>query len=197
MQRQAWVFLTDDDERALLDRLCATTGVKVLPGRYFRGDPALVRTDPASLETAQLRRNEAWLHLVHPAASESIVIQPVESGPYAGWSKLDEVRSEVVTLVRALPEAQGLGPSRLTASTHAWFAGEKLRKSAAFTVWVAEAMRAVEDTYPVTQFDWIRVAPGARAFAAGGGRLHYLYRDVALDPAPGAEQVSSHGSARK
>lgn len=194
MIRQAWVFLTDEDERDLLTRLSETVSLRVATGRYFRGDPALLRTDPGALESAQLRSTERWHFLFHPTASERLVTHPIENGPFAGWFRLDEVRSEVLVLVRALPEPQGLAPSRLQANTHAWFGGKRERKSPLFSTWVAEAMRIVEEAYPSTEFDWIRCAPSAAAFAQAGGTLHYLYRKVAPAPAPDRTLPRSHGS---
>lgn len=180
MIRQSWVFLTDVDEADLIARLSGETALRQLPGRFFRGTEADLRTRPEALETAQLRANERWVHLLHPLASATLVVHPVDDGPFKGWMRLDETRSEVLTLVRPLPEPRGLGPARLQASTHAWFGGEKLRKNATFTSWVARATKVLEAAYEPTAFDWIRVAPDARRWQEAGGRLHYLYRDVAL-----------------
>lgn len=181
MQRQVWVFLDDADERELLAEL-TQTGARTLEGRFFRGTKDDARTRPETLEGAQLRANERWIHLIHPTFSRELVVDELTDGPYAGWSRLDPVRSEVLTLVRALPEAQGLGPSRLQANTHAWFGGEKVRKSGEFSRWVSDAMRLVESRYPMVGFDWLRAAPGAESWAQAGGRLHYLYKAVPLTP---------------
>jgi hypothetical protein len=179
--RQSWVFLTDADEADLVARLSSTAPLRCLPGRFFKGTEADLRARPEALETAQLRANERWVHLLHPLASQSLVAHPVEEGPFAGWMRLDETRSEVLTIVRPLPGPQGLAPARLQAATHAWFGGEKLRKSGTFSAWAGQALKLVE-AFPPTALEWIRCAPDARRWSEGGGRLHYLYRDVALAP---------------
>lgn len=191
MQKQIWVYLTPDDEASLLGRLSERASLRVVRGRFFKGDIATLRT-AADLETADLRKGEHWTHLLHPTATQQLVAHPMTDGPYAGWSRLDEVRSEVLSIVRPDADAQGLAPARLVANSHAWFGGDKLRKGPAFSAWLAEAMSLVEQLCPRTQFDWIRVAPGAEAFARAGGRLHYLYREVKLAPAAATEASTPH-----
>jgi hypothetical protein len=183
VQRQIWIFLEEADEEEVIRVLDGGAGLRRLSGRFFRGSPEDLREKPETLETAHLRSNEHWVHLIHPEFSQALVTQPVTEGPFTGWSRLDEIRSEVITLVRPLKDAQGLAPGQVRANTHAWFGGEKLRKSPAFAQWVAESLRRVEG-YPETVFDWIRVAPGAAAWAATGGKLHYLFREVSLEKQP-------------
>lgn len=180
MQRQIWIYLEESDEEEVIRLLDGGAGLKRLTGRFFRGTVGELRTHPEKLETAQLRSNERWTHLIHPTLSQELVAQPVTEGPFNGWSRLDEIRSEVITIVRPLRDAQGLAPGQVRANTHAWFSGEKTRKSPAFAQWVAESLRRVED-YPETAFDWIRVAPGAAAAAKSGHRLHYLFSEVSLE----------------
>jgi hypothetical protein len=195
VQRQVWMFLTEADADELVARLSAQLPLRRLAGRFFRGTAEDVRTRPESLETTELRRNEHWTHLIHPTASQELVVHEVTEGPYAGWSRLDEVRSEVLTIVRPDADSQGLGPGRIQANTHAWFGGAKLRKSPGFSLWVAEAMRVVEASYPATAFDWLHVAPGARTLAEGGTNLHYLYKAVPLEAAVGVTPSSRpHGA---
>ena len=181
MQRQVWIFLDDADEEAVLRSLDAGQGLRRLNGRFFRGTEADLRSRSEQLETAELKATERWIHLLHPTATQALVVHEVPEGPFQGWSRLDEVRSEVITLVRPLKDAQGLAPGQLRANTHAWFGGEKLRKSAAFSTWAADAMRTMEGD-PSTAFDWIRVAPAAAERARAGGRLHYLFRAVSPEP---------------
>ncbi len=181
MQRQVWIFLDDADEEELLRRLDHGGRLRRLTGRFLKGTVEDVLTRPEELETAQLKSNERWVHLIHPQASREIVLHPVTEGPFVGWSRLDEIRSEVITLVRPLKDTAGLSPAQLRANTHAWFSGEKVRKSPPFALWASEVMRTAEE-YPTTAFDWIRVAPGAAAWSRSGGRLHYLFREVALAP---------------
>jgi len=197
MQRQVWVFLNEADEKELLARLDKGVGLRRLPGRFVKGTVEDVHERPEQLETADLLTTERWTHLIHPTATRQIVLHPVTEGPFAGWSKLDEIRSEVVTLVRPLPDSAGLAPSQLRASTHAWFGAEKHRKSSEFTLWATELMRATEE-FPSTAFDWIRVAPGASEWSKSGGMLHYLFRRVALEPEAGATIMHRpHASIRE
>lgn len=178
MIRQLWVFLEEEDERELIARLSAEAPLAVLRGRFFRGGEAELRAAPGGLETRELTSREHRTFLLHREASAQLVVHHHEDGPLAGWSTLDEVRSEVVVIHRPEREPQGLAPARILASTHAWFAGTRLRKSPAFTTWVSRVMKHVEQTYPPTSLDWIRVAPAALRQAHGGGRLHYLYKEV-------------------
>jgi hypothetical protein len=181
VQRQVWIFLTAGDEEQFWSRVAASFPVRRLRGRFFRGTLDDLRARPESLETQDARRGERWTHLVHATASRELVATPVEEGPFQGYLRLDEVRSEVVSLVRVEPEGRLLGPSRLQAATHAWFNGQRLRKSPEFARWTSELFKMAEE-YPRSAFDWMHVAPGARAFAEAGGRLQYLYRDVGLEP---------------
>lgn len=180
MQRQVWVFLTEADEEALWSRIAATHPVRRLRGRFFRGPVEQLRLAPETLETRDLRATERWSHLIHATASEALVCHAVEEGPLKGFHRLDEARSDVISIVRPSITTQGLGPARVQAATHAWFAGKRLRKSPNFSRWTNEVLSMVE-TLPTTAFDWIHVAPLARTFATEGGRLHYLYRPVALE----------------
>jgi hypothetical protein len=191
VQKQVWIFLTADDEAALVDELRARAPIRALRGRFFRGTADDLRADPEALETRPARRGESVLHLIHRDASRELVADPVSDGPFAGWTRLDEVRSEVVTLVRPEHEPQRLGPSRVQAATHAWFAGTRLRKSAEFGRWVNEVLSVVA-ARPRTAFDWMHVADGARALAEGGGTLHYLYRPVGLEAAAGTPATRPH-----
>ena len=186
MQRQVWVFLTEADEEALWSRIAAAYPVRRLRGRFFRGSLEKLRSAPETLETRELRSTESWTHLLHDTASRELVTHAVDDGPMKGFSRLDEVRSEVISIVRPTVTSQGLGPARIQAATHAWFGGKRLRKGPEFSRWTNEVL-AMAESFPTTAFDWIHVAPQARSFATGGGRLHYLYRSVPLEA-----QASTH-----
>ncbi|MFM2151969.1 MAG: hypothetical protein RL199_404 [Pseudomonadota bacterium] len=191
MQKQVWIFLTPDDEAALIEELRARAPIRLLRGRFFRGTVDDLRTNPEALETKAARRGESIVHLLHAEASRTLVAEPVTDGPFAGWTRLDEVRSEVVTIVRPEPEPQGLGPARVQASTHAWFSGTRLRKSPGFGRWVNDVLGVVS-ARPATAFDWMHAADGARALAGSGGVLHYLYRPVALTAEAGTPATRPH-----
>lgn len=180
MQRQLWMFLTEGDEEALLARLGEAGPVRVLRGRYFRGSDEALRVAPETLETCELRSGEHLTHVLPASFEAKLAVHEVTSGPFLGWRRLDESRSECLTLARTDADTGGLAPARLATSAHGWFAGERVRKSQDFTRWMGEAMRAVERYWPGTEHDWIRIAPGAEAWARDGGRLHYLFRPVSL-----------------
>ena len=180
MQRQMWIFLAPEDEAGFIERLTGPDALVRLEGRFFRssGKELLAGRDP---DGAQLSAaGERWIHFVNPAITSDLVMHPVEEGPFAGRLRLDEVRSDVLTLVRPADEGKRLGPSRLFGASHEWFGGEKLRKSADFTLWMSRAMGRVEEAFPATEHDWLRVAPGAVTYAREGGQLHYLYREIRL-----------------
>jgi hypothetical protein len=181
VQKQVWLFLTEEDERALIARLSERHPVHLLPGRFFQGSVEALRAGEP-LPTRQARRTEQVSFLIHRELSRALVFDELTEGPYAGWRRLDEARSEVAMLVRPLPEPQGLAPGRLLAATHAWFGGTRLRKSAEFGRWVNEILETAA-AYPRTAFDWLHVAPGAAAAAESGAcPLHYLYKPVGLTP---------------
>ncbi len=175
MQKQVWVYLTEADERALLSELCGRFPLRLVGGRFFQGD---VDAD-APLLTRPLRRTEHCTFLIHREHSRELVWEELTDGPFAGWRRLDDVRSEVIALVRPEPEQQGLGPARVAASTHAWFGGKRLRKSHEFGRFVNEVLDVVQ-RYPATAFDWLHVAPEAARMALEGRPLHYLYKPVPL-----------------
>lgn len=191
MQKQLWVYLTAEDEAELVSLLAAEQGVKVLRGRWFQGDVATLARTPQTLATRDLTAREHWTQLLHPTATQKLVTHPVEDGPLAGFTRLDEVRSEVMTIVRPDPEPQGLAPSRIVANTHAWFGGDRQKKSHAFSKWVTSVLTLVDSRFESTSFDWLRVAPHAKAWAQAGGKLHYLYRQVGLE-APDRGPLTPH-----
>ena len=180
MQRQVWVFLTEADEETLWSRIAAAYPVRRLRGRFFRGSIDQLRSEPTALEVRDLRESERWTHLIHATASRELVVHEVTEGPLQGYLRLDEVRSEVISIVRPTITSQGLGPARVQSATHAWFGGKRLRKNPDFSRWTNEVLSMAEE-FPATAFDWIHVAPQARAYAGEGGRLHYLYRPVPLE----------------
>ena len=186
MQKQVWLFLTADDEEELLERLAAQFPLRRLAGPFFQGSLEELRSRPESLPTRQLKRGESRTHLFQAGLPNHLVLHALDDGPFAGWTRLDEVHSEVVTLVRPEPEPQGLAPSRLYLTTHVWQGGTKSRKSPEFSRFASELLKQVV-LYPTTAFDWMHVAPHARAYAHAGGKLHYLYQEVAIDPPQAGE----------
>ncbi len=190
MQRQVFIFLTEADEAELVAALAERLSLRRLAGPYFQGDVARLLAAPESVPVRQQRRGEARAHLFLDGAA--LVAHRMSDGPFDGWSRIDEARSEVLTLTRAEPSPQGLAPSRLYATTHWWEGATKVRKSSAFVRLVGQALDLVASSYPTCAFDWMRVAPGARAFALRGGRLHYLYQAVGLAPEPATPVTRPH-----
>ena len=175
-----WIFLAPEDEAEFIARIAGPDPLVRLDGRFFRspGRELAAGRDTAGAQLSAT--GDRWIHFVNPAITSDLVMHSVEEGPFAGSLRLDEVRSDVLTLVRPAHEGRRLGPSRLLGASHAWFGGEKLRKSADFTLWMSRAMGRVETAFPATEHDWLRIAPGAERFTQEGGELHYLYRKIAL-----------------
>jgi len=170
--RQIRVFLDEGDVAWLVRELSDPAPARVLRGRYCR------TAADGTTETAQASPGEERIHLVWPGPSPLIVTHPVASGPHAGWTALDERRSEVLTVVRVDPDERGLAPSSVEAFIHLQTPAGKVGKSAGFASWVARSLSRVEELCPPTERPWLRAAPGARRQAVQGLVLHYLGRSV-------------------
>lgn len=195
MIRQVWVFMEEADEQAFLAKIQAEAPISLLRGRYFRGDEEELREAPESLETRQLSAREHRTQLIHRDISKKLVIHHHQQGPFAGWSSLDEARSEVLTLIRPQREARGLAPSRLEGNSFLWLGAARIRKSPDFSRWLASMMRLMESSFEPTSLDWMFVAPEAKKRAEAGERLHYLYKDVNPFPSD-APTPHSHGQRK-
>ena len=174
MLRQVWIYMDETDEAAVLQRLSEQHGLRRLGGRFFKGSAQDVRDHPEQLETVQLKASERWIHLIHPAATKELVIHELKEGPFQGWSRLDEVRSEVITLVRPAKDAQGLAPGHLQANTHAWFGGAKLRHQHGDAL--AGPQGAVGIDGLVKQIDRGRQRVGRGGRRHGPGLAHDLFQ---------------------
>ena len=184
MERQYLCFLAGSDEEELLRRIDALDpGLVVLPGRYVdRTDVEALLADPGSAGFRQAVRSQRRLYLAHRSHARGLVLHAQEEGPHRGWAAIDELRSEVLQLEVAAPAHGRLAPSRLAATVVAFDGYERIRKGAAFGRWVAPVLRTLESEWPSSSVEFVHVAPGARAFAAGGGQLTYLEEPVL--PAP-------------
>jgi hypothetical protein len=110
-----------------------------------------------------------------------MVAHPQPAGPFAGWSQIDEERTEALVLRVPASPAGELQPSRLYAHTTYWRGEEKTKKRPMFAIWVNQTLRWARGRYPSTAVPFMRVGPDALAKArAGALRLTYLYR--AVDP---------------
>jgi hypothetical protein len=186
--RQVWVFLETGDVEKLAEALSPDAAPRLLRGRFCRGE-AGNHANP--LQTAEARPGEHRFHLVLPAPNARLVTHPVPGGPYAGWSTLDELRSDVLTFVVPEPDENGLAPGQIRAATHYRTGEAKVVKSPAFVRWVNASLKRIEQLCPESERPWLRVAPGAAAKAKSGLRLQYLWREVGLEP--GAAQQARTG----
>src|SRR4051794_15946858 len=97
--RQIWLFLTDADVQDLLGRLeRREPGLVASAGRYLKGDPAAVLTDPTKLERRESLPGESRHYLAHRKHSGDVVAHPQPLGPFAGWWQLDEERTDCLVL---------------------------------------------------------------------------------------------------
>lgn len=184
MLRQFWLFMTADDEPALLAAIDAVDpGTVVLGGRYVRGEmEGVLARGPAGLEFPALTAREARRYLFHHRHSAALVAPPVTEGPLVGARAIDESRSDCLMLVRPEPDLGRLAPARLSAEIVRFARDARDRKPHAFIGWVNRVLRALRARYPRTAVDFMHVAPGALALADGGGELSYLHQRIAPRP---------------
>jgi hypothetical protein len=182
MIRHLWIFLAPDDEGAFLGAIEAVDpGMIVVPSRYLRGDASTLLTQSGEgLEFPTLTGREHRRYLFHRKHSIAVRTFPVDEGPLAGASYIDETRTDCLMLVRPEPEQGQLEPSKLTGEIVRFSGGGKEKRSTSFITWVNRVMKALPNLYPTTSTDFIRVAPNATAFATSGGELTYLRQRIAL-----------------
>ncbi len=179
--RQLWVFLSAQDVSWLLARIDAREpGLVASEGRYLRGEVRDLLEHPARLERREALPAERRLYLLHPKHSQEVVAHEQPAGPFAGWSQIDEERSDCLVLrIPAAPNGE-LEPSRLYAHTSFWRAGDKLRKRPPFSLWANQTLRWLLGELPATSVRFMRAGPDALSRAlAGTLRLTYLYRTIA------------------
>lgn len=191
--RQLWVFLSDADVADLLARLeRRDPGILSGSGRYLRGDPALLRSEPAALERRESLPGEARLYLFHRKFSRAVIAHPQPAGPFAGWSQLDEERSDCLVLRTAKTPAGTLEPARLYCYVNFWRGVDKERKEPLFTVWASQTLKALAALYPPTAVSFMRIGPDALARSRRGEvRLVYLQRPIAPEPVAGAPAATA------
>ena len=108
------------------------------------------------------------------------------SGPFAGWSQLDEERTDC--LVLRLPDRIGkaLEPARLYAQTNYWRGATQTKKRHPFTKWANACLRTALRALPPTGVRFMHIGPSALARATSGElELSYLFRSIAPRPPPG------------
>ena len=182
--RQLWLFLTDADVQDLFERLeRREPGLVASAGRYLRGEPAALLADPRSLERREALPGEQRHYLLHRKHSGAAVGHLQPAGPFAGWTQLDEERTDCLVLRVPTFEGRHLGPSRLYGHTSFWRGATKVRKRPAYAIWANQTLRWLAGEYPSTAVDFMRIGPDALARAkAGQLQLSYLYRPIGAEP---------------
>ena len=190
--RQIWLFLTDADVQDLLRRLEEREpGLVASTGRYLKGNAAALLTDPTGLERRESLPAERRHYLLHRKHSGDVVAHEQPLGPFAGWSQLDEERTDCLVLREPTGPAGQLGPSRLYAHTSFWRGPKKTRKRPSFAIWANQTLRWALALYPSTGVDFMHIGPDAlRQAKAGQLRLTYLYRPIAAEASAGAVSLA-------
>ena len=191
--RQLWLFLTDSDVQKLCDVLEEREpGLVVSAGRYLKGPPQALLSDPALLQRREALSYEKRIYLLHRKHSATVVAHEQPAGPLAGWSQIDEERTDCLVL-RLQPLPQGkLLPARLYAHTSFWRGPQKIRKRPMFALWANQTLRGISKELPPTAAPMMRVGPDALARALRGDlTLTFLDRPVA--PVPPVVPVKAPG----
>jgi len=178
--RQLWAFLSDADVRDLIRRIGEREpGLLVSGGRYLRGDPMALLHSPETLERRESLPGERRIYLLHRKHSTDIVAHPQPAGPFAGWSQIDEERTDCMVLrLKESPPGE-LEPARLYAHVNFWRAADKVRKRPLFSIWASQTLKWLAQQLPETSAKMMRIGPDALAQAkAGALRLTYLYRTI-------------------
>jgi hypothetical protein len=185
--RQLWAFLSEADVRDLIRQIGEREpGLAVSGGRYFRGDPMALLPDPETLARRESLPGERRIYLLHRKHSTDIVTHPQPAGPFAGWSQIDEERTDCMVLrLKESPPGE-LEPARIYAHVTFWRAADKVRKRPLFSIWASQTLKWLAQQLPPTSAKMMRIGPDALAKAkAGALRLTYLYR--AIEPEPRSE----------
>jgi len=123
---------------------------------------------------------ERRIYLLHRKHCAEIVTHLQRSGPFAGWSQIDEERTDCIVIRRKDAPAGELEPARVYAHVTFWRAADKVRKRPMFSIWASQTMKWLAAQLPPTSAKMIRIGPDALAQArAGRLRLTYLYRAIA------------------
>jgi hypothetical protein len=178
--RQLWAFLTENDLRELIGQIAAREpGLTVSQGRYLRGDPRALLDDPAALERRESLPGERRIYLLHRKYSADIVAHLQPAGPFAGWSQIDEEKTDCIVVRLKESPAGELEPARIYAHVTWWRAADKARKRPMFSIWASQTLKWLDARLPSTSAKMMRVGPEALAEAqAGRLRLTYLYRTI-------------------
>jgi hypothetical protein len=191
--RQIWLFLTEVDVGELLERVERhDPGVLASRGRYFRGEASQLLTDSSALERRESLPRESRHYLFHRKHSADVIGHVQPAGPFAGWSQLDEERSDCLVLRVPQADVNEIGPSRLYAHTSFWRGPTKIRKRPAFALWANQTLRWLLSHYPSASIDFMRIGSDALSRARSRElRLSYLYREIAPEPEAHAAPIAA------
>jgi hypothetical protein len=194
--RQIWLFLLEREVSALIDDLQGREpGLVTSWGRYLQGDPRDLLEDPSRLARRESLPSERRLYLLHRKHSSDVVTHLQPLGPFAGWSQIDEERTDA--LVLRIPDArQGeIEPARLYAHTTYWRGAEKFRTRPMFSIWASQTLRWLVGRYAKTSVPFLRIGPDALALARRREiRLTYLYREIAAESAGRTDLAAPEGT---
>ena len=194
--RQIWLFLLEPDIGALIDEVGGREpGLMASWGRYLLGDPQDLLNDPSRLSRRDSLPRERRLYLLHRKHSSDVVAHQQPAGPFAGWTQIDEERTDA--LVLRIPDANegDLQPARLYAHTTFWRSADKIRKRPMFSIWASQTLRWLVGRYAKTSVPFLRIGPEALQRARRGEiRLTYLYREIAAEPTGSTEVLAPEGT---
>src|SRR3954463_8948956 len=140
--RQLWAFLTDRDVEELIAAIAAReAGLAVSRGRYFKGDPKALLENPDELQRRESLPQERRIYLLHRKHSSAIVTNEQPAGPFAGWSQIDEERSDCLVIRLKEARAGTLEPAQIYAHVTYWRAADKERKRPMFSIWAGQTMK--------------------------------------------------------
>jgi hypothetical protein len=179
--RQLWAFLTEQDVDELIAGIAAREpGLVVSRGRYFKGEPQALLDDPAKLVRQESLPQERRIYLLHRKHSSAIVTNEQPAGPFAGWSQIDEERTDCLVIRLKDAGAGVLEPAQIYAHVTYWRAADKERKRPMFSIWAGQTMKWLAAKLPPSSVKFMRIGPQAQTKArAGELKLTYLYRTIA------------------
>ena len=180
--RQLWAFFTERDVEELIAKIAAREpGLAVSQGRYLRGNPQDLLDGPEKLERREALPGERRIYLLHRKHCSEIVTHLQPRGPFAGWSQIDEERTDCMVLRLKDAPAGELEPARLYAHVTFWRAADKVRKRPMFSIWASQTLKWLQAQLPSTSVKLMRIGTDALARAkAGEVKLTYLYRSIAV-----------------
>jgi hypothetical protein len=178
--RQLWAFLTDRDVEELIAKIAAREpGLAWSGGRYLRGEPGALLQDPGALERRESLPGERRIYLLHRKHSAEVVTHLQPAGPFAGWSQIDEERTDcLVFQLKTAPQGM-LEPAKIYAYVTFWRAADKMRKRPMFSIWAGQTFKWLATQLPPTSSKMLRIGPDALVKArAREVKLTYLYRPI-------------------